>query len=129
MKILSLLMCIFSYSVSAFPMEDIYKNLDITSFNSSLIPLREGGEKTFQDFNEKLPAPIFSEKSIVLDNDYWTYSLTVIKTSNNSGYHVCFKDKAKVGTYDSQKAMIIRKYDQYYVAINSSSNVCESYAK
>jgi hypothetical protein len=110
-------------------MKDIYNNLDITSFNSSLMPLRKGEERTFKDFNKKLPIPIFSEKNILLDDDYWTYSLTVIKASSDNDYYVCFKDKAKMGTYDSQKPMIIRKYERYYVAISSSSNVCDDYAK
>ena len=122
-------MYVFSCSVSAFPMKDIYNNLDITSFNSSLMPLRKGEERTFKDFNKKLPIPIFSEKNILLDDDYWTYSLTVIKASSDNDYYVCFKDKAKMGTYDSQKPMIIRKYERYYVAISSSSNVCDDYAK
>lgn len=122
-------MYVFSCSVSAFPMKDIYNNLDITSFNSSLMPLRKGEERTFKDFNKKLPTPIFSEKNILLDDDYWTYSLTVIKASSDNDYYVCFKDKAKMGTYDSQKPMIIRKYERYYVAISSSSNVCDDYAK
>ena len=129
MKKLLLLMYVFSCSVSAFPMKDIYNNLDITSFNSSLMPLRKGEERTFKDFNKKLPIPIFSEKNILLDDDYWTYSLTVIKASSDNDYYVCFKDKAKMGTYDSQKPMIIRKYERYYVAISSSSNVCDDYAK
>ena len=103
-------MYVFSCSVSAFPMKDIYNNLDITSFNSSLMPLRKGEERTFKDFNKKLPIPIFSEKNILLDDDYWTYSLTVIKASSDNDYYVCFKDKAKMGTYDSQKPMIIRDH-------------------
>ncbi|AZL86115.1 hypothetical protein EIJ81_02015 [Aliivibrio salmonicida] len=93
------------------------------------MPLRKGEERTFKDFNKKLPTPIFSEKNILLDDDYWTYSLTVIKASSDNDYYVCFKDKAKMGTYDSQKPMIIRKYERYYVAISSSSNVCDDYAK
>ncbi|MGF1903553.1 hypothetical protein [Aliivibrio salmonicida] len=129
MKKLLLLMYVFSCSASAFPMKDIYNNLDITSFNSSLMQLRKGEERTFKDFNKKLPTPIFSEKNILLDDDYWTYSLTVIKASSDNDYYVCFKDKAKMGTYDSQKPMIIRKYERYYVAISSSSNVCDDYAK
>ncbi len=46
------LMVIFSRLCLANPMEDIYKNLDITSFPSSLMPMTQGNKDRFSELKQ-----------------------------------------------------------------------------
>jgi hypothetical protein len=114
----------------SYPMDDIYKNLDITSFNSSLKPKIAHNERVFSDFKD-FPSPVISDDKITINNDDWIYELKVVREvgKDHKNYHVCFIDKAKHGTYNAQSPMLIRKYSDYYVAINVRSNACEKFAK
>lgn len=118
---------IFNFKSFAYPMKDIYFNLDITSFDSSLKPMITNLEKRLPEFKE-LPAPRINDDSIIIEDPDWIYKLTVIKQTGDD-YNVCFIDQAKQSSYMSQSPMIIRKYGHYYVAINSQSNACDKYAK
>ncbi|QMV14190.1 hypothetical protein Vspart_01442 [Vibrio spartinae] len=124
--IISFLLFMVSYSCWSYPMKDIYNHLDVTSFNSSLMPMRVGNEKHFSDF-ELLKAKI-NDNNITIDDDSWTYSITVLK-KNKMGFYACFVDKAKQGSYNTQFPLILRKYGNDYVAIAMRTDVCESFAK
>lgn len=115
----------FSSVSFSYPMDDIYENLDITSFTSSLMQKRIGNEIHFSELN--LPKPKLNDSSIVMSNDRWTYKLTVTKEYDKD-LHVCFIDKAKQGTYNAQSAMILRKYGEDYVAISMNSSACDDFA-
>lgn len=116
-----------SVTASAADLNDIYKHLDITSFNSSLRPMQTDNEKFLSDFSQ-LPRPIIDNNEIKIEDEYWLYSIKIMR-ENKLDIHVCFLDVSKDGTYKTQGPMIIRKYGQEYVAISERSNVCESYEK
>ncbi|EJL6282496.1 hypothetical protein NMR31_003498 [Vibrio cholerae] len=75
-----------------------------------------------------LPKPDMSNESILIESDYWKYEFKFFKETG-VGIHVCFIDKAKWGSYDTQTPMIIRKYGNEYVAIKAITDVCEDFAK
>ncbi|MBY8297715.1 hypothetical protein KW538_02340 [Vibrio fluvialis] len=84
------------------------------------------GQKHFSDL--KISNPVISKDTILIESEYWKYEMQFVK-EDDSGIHVCFVDKAKWGTYDTQTPMIIRKYADEYVAIKMNSDVCEDFAK
>ncbi|WP_417879845.1 hypothetical protein [Vibrio sp.] len=116
-----------SVSASAADLNDIYKHLDITSFNSSLRPMQTDNERFLPEVSQ-LPSPIIKNNEIRIEDEYWIYSIKVMR-ENKLDIHVCFLDVSKDGTYDTQGPMIIRKYGQEYVAISSKTDVCDSYEK
>ena len=127
MKKLTVLLSIFiSSTCSAFTMEDIYNNLDVTTFNSSFIKRVPIKDIHFSDVVD-LPKPVITDSKILIEDDTWVYSIEVIK-ENKRGIHICFTDRAKEGRYNVQKPMVIRKYGDTYVALLLRSNVCESAA-
>lgn len=115
-----------TYCAQAFPTNEVYAHLDITSFNSSLVQKAAQGQKHFSDL--KIPNPVISKDTILIESEYWKYEMQFVK-EDDSGIHVCFVDKAKWGSYDAQTPMIIRKYADDYVAIKMNSDVCEDFAK
>ncbi|GAB1041553.1 MAG: hypothetical protein SLagBPW_42630 [Shewanella algae] len=115
-----------TYCAQAFPTNEVYAYLDITSFSSSLIQKAAQGQKHFSDLN--IPIPVMSKDKILIESEYWKYEMQFVK-EDESGIHVCFIDKAKWGSYDAQTPMIIRKYADEYVAIKVNSDVCEDFAK
>lgn len=116
-----------SVTASAADLNDIYKHLDITSFNSSLRPMQTDNERFLPEFSH-LPSPIIKKNEIKIEDEYWLYSIKVMR-ENKLDIHVCFLDVSKDGTYDTQEPIIIRKYGQEYVAISSKTDVCEPYKK
>ncbi|MDO6705825.1 hypothetical protein [Photobacterium sp. 1_MG-2023] len=104
-------------------LKDVYENLDITTFRSSLMPKRIGNENRFPEF-ESIPKPVYSEKMIVMESEYWYYALTLTK-ENHLGYHFCFVDKSTLGTYFSTSSLLLRKYGNRYVALNFEIDACE----
>ncbi|WP_337912508.1 hypothetical protein [Vibrio cholerae] len=124
-----ILVFIFSGLVSyahAFPLNEIYNSLDITSFNSSLMQKLSEEQRYFPQID--LPKPDMSNESILIESDDWKYEFKFFKETG-VGIHVCFIDKAKWGSYDTQTPMIIRKYGNEYVAIKAITDVCEDFAK
>ncbi|MFV0575021.1 MAG: hypothetical protein ACK5NC_06370 [Vibrio sp.] len=108
-----------SIKVFAYPMEEIYINLDVASFNSSLRPKITGNQNSLPELG--LAPPIITKDSIIVDGGSWFYQIKVISKNLNS-YTVCFIDEAKKGSYKTRVGMVIRKYQPYYVAIKSSPN-------
>lgn len=128
MKKLTILFSICISSIcTAFPIEDIYKNLDITTFNSSFLRKIPNGKTSFEDISS-IPKPVFKDSSIIMEREEWIYTIQVFK-ENKRGFHICFTDQAKIGNYNSQQPMIIRAYDDKYVATRLYSDVCEKYAR
>ncbi len=125
-----LLFLFMSDVAMSYPMKDLYNTLDITSFNSSLMPKIERKNIdeyiTFKDINKS--ATSITEDEIIIDSENWKYSLKVIK-AQGSDFYVCFSDKAKVGFYDAQSPLVIRKYNDIYMATARETAVCEEYAR
>ena len=127
-KIISFLMFFLSFKALSYPMQELYEQLDITSFNSSLMPMIDSKHEytKFKDINQL--ATSITEDEIIIDSEYWKYSLKVIK-AKGSDFYVCFSDKAKVGSYDAQSPLVIRKYNDIYIATARRTAVCEEYAR
>ena len=115
-----------AFNSNAFPVEEIYNQLDITSFNSSLFQKSTGGEKHFSQLD--LPEPSFKDNSFLIESEYWKYEIKLLKV-DESGIHACFLDKALWGTYNAQSPLLIRKYGNYYVAIDLDTDICKKFAK
>ncbi|WP_157798193.1 hypothetical protein [Aeromonas cavernicola] len=92
-------------------LQDIYNNLNIATFSSSLMPKRLNNEQIYlRQFD--LPQPTFTENMITIDSSNFTYSFEVLKKSdgNRDGivdYAVCFSEKSKIGTYDARTPLLI----------------------
>ncbi|EPO2918270.1 hypothetical protein ACT7SZ_001497 [Vibrio cholerae] len=112
--------------VQAFPLNEIYTSLDIKSFDSSLMQKMSEDQRYLPQID--LPKPNISNESILIESDYWKYEFKFFKETE-SGIHICFIDKAKWGSYDTQTPMIIRKYGDKYVAIKAVTDVCEDFEK
>ncbi|EPE2278657.1 hypothetical protein [Vibrio cholerae] len=110
----------------AFPLNEIYTSLDIKSFDSSLMQKMSEDQRYLPQID--LPKPNISNESILIESDYWKYEFKFFKETE-SGIHICFIDKAKWGSYDTQTPMIIRKYGDKYVAIKAVTDVCEDFEK
>ncbi|EOX3406106.1 hypothetical protein [Vibrio cholerae] len=110
----------------AFPLNEIYTSLDIKSFDSSLMQKMSEDQRYLPQID--LPKPNISNESILIESDYWKYEFKFFKETE-SGIHICFIDKAKWGSYDTQTPMIIRKYGEKYVAIKAVTDVCEDFEK
>lgn len=128
-KVKKILVFIFSGLASygqAFPLNEIYTSLDIKSFDSSLMQKMSDDQRYLPQID--LPKPNISNESILIESDYWKYEFKFFKETE-SGIHICFIDKAKWGSYDTQTPMIIRKYGDKYVAIKAVTDVCEDFEK
>ncbi|MFB9134266.1 hypothetical protein ACFSJQ_05905 [Vibrio olivae] len=127
-KFIYFFMFFLSFKAWAYPMQELYEKLDITSFNSSLMPMIDSKYeyKNFKDINQL--ATSITEDEIIIDSEYWKYSLKVIKVKG-SDFYVCFSDKAKMGSYDAQSPMVLRKYNDIYMATARRTAVCEEYAR
>ncbi|UTM59080.1 hypothetical protein L4174_020420 [Photobacterium sp. CCB-ST2H9] len=109
-------------SIEVSDLNDIYQNLDVTSFRSSLMPKETAQERKLPDF-DYVPKPEFSGSSITMEDEQWVYRFDVIK-KNKQGYFVCFTDGSKIGTYSKQKSMLLRKYGSDLVAIDFEIEAC-----
>lgn len=136
MKYIVFIICVFSSVVRANIMDDIYNNLDFTSFPTSLNP-KSIEEKYLPDFKGRehmdyLVNPKITEDEIVMDGETWFYKFKLLENREGDLY-LCFWDKAKQGTYDVRKPMVIRKYGNDYVAIALNptplNGECERYVQ
>lgn len=89
--------------------------------------MRSNNETYLPEFDQ-LPPPVFTENEIQLEDEYWLYSIKLLKTKDDS-LQVCFLDKAKQGNYHTQTPLVLRQYGERLVAIALKSDVCESYVK
>ncbi|EKO3791282.1 hypothetical protein HAR83_000649 [Vibrio metschnikovii] len=89
--------------------------------------MKADDETRFPDFKQ-LPKPIINDSEIIIEDEYWLYSIKLVKEKNQDLY-ICFLDKSKESSYYTQAPMIIRKYGNDYVAIKAVANVCEDFAK
>ncbi len=120
MKIIAFVVCFYSSVAHANVMYDIYNNLDFTSFPTSLNP-KSIGEKRLPDFRgrehmEYLLNPKITKDEIVMDGDNWFYKFKLLDERKGDLY-LCVWDESKTGTYNARYPIVIRKYDETYVAL------------
>jgi len=118
---------------SFFPQRDLGKfladNFDLASIRSSFGPRRTVDKRTFADFGL---APTRSGDDVVeFDGERWFYQLRVLRRADVNGdgiedLEVCFTDKAKGGSYDVRKGLLISRYsdETYAVALSFEVDGC-----
>lgn len=116
-----------------FPQRELGKflaeNFDLASTRSSFGPRRKPEQRTFADFGMK--ATRSGDDVVEFDDERWFYQLRVLRRAdiNRDGIEdleVCFTDKAKGGSYDSYKGLLISRYsdETYAVALNYEVEGC-----
>ncbi len=112
----------------------LVKNLDLTTFRNSLGPRRIESVKTFETLGI-LPTRVRHDE-VILEDDDWFYSLRILRRDDINGdgledIEVCFTDRAKVGSYNSQQSILVTRYSasSNAVALKFEVDGCESFAK
>lgn len=123
---------------SYFPGRDLAQflvaNFDIASVRSSFGPRRAPAQRTFASLGQ-VPTKVTKEL-LEFDGPDWYYSLRVLRRGDFNGdgiedLEVCFTDRAKAGTYNSQQALLISRYSDsgLAVALRFEVSGCESFAR
>ncbi len=120
MKYIVFIIFLFSSVVRANIMDDIYNNLDFTSFPTSLNPMSTD-EKHIPDFKGRehmdfLLNPKITEDEIVMDGELWFYKFKLLEKRKGNIY-LCVWDRSKEGTYNTRYPIVIRKYNTTYIAL------------
>lgn len=127
-----------SQQTSFFPQRDLGKflaeNFDLASIRSSFGPRRTAAQRTFADFDMK---PTKAGDDILeFDDERWFYQLRILRRADINGdgiedLEACFTDRAKGGSYDTRKGLLISRYsdETYAVALNYEVEGCEYKAK
>ena len=112
----------------------IYEKLNLSTFRNSTGPSRDKGDKYFSDL--ELPLTQISENSLTVETEDWTYSITVLNVRDFTkdgitDLEICFKDKAKFGTYNTQQPLLISQFSKNsdYIALKFEVDGCAEYAK
>ncbi len=124
--------------VSHFPAQGLgellARQFDLASIRSSLGPSRGPGKNTFASLGIK--PSLTEDRKVVFDSPEWFYSMTVLRRGdfNKDGIEdleVCFVDRAKQGSYNAQKALLVTRYarDAMPVALAFSMDGCETFAR
>lgn len=109
-------------------------NFDLASIRSSFGPRRTLVQRTFASLGQ-VPTKVTADE-VEFDGANWFYSLKVLRRGdlNNDGIEdleVCFVDKAKGATYDSQQVLLVTRYSDSSLAVALRFEVtgCETFAK
>ena len=112
----------------------LVSNLDVASIRSSLGPRRTPEKRTFASLGEL--ATRVGEDLVEFDRADWFYSLRIIRRAdiNQDGIEdleICFTDKARGASYDSQQALLVSRYSDSSLAVALKYEVhgCESFAR
>jgi len=112
----------------------IYEKLNLSTFRNSTGPSRDKGDKYFSDLN--LPLSKVTDNSLIVETEDWIYTITILKVKDFTkdgvtDIAVCFNDKAKFATYNSQQPILITqlKENSDYVALKFEVDGCSEYAK
>jgi hypothetical protein len=108
-------------------------NFDLASIRSSFGPKRTLEQRTFASL--KLVPTKVTQDEVEFDGADWLYSLKVLRRGdlNRDGIEdleVCFVDKAKGASYDSQQALLVTRYSDSSLAVALRYEVsgCETIA-
>ena len=136
MKLIIIALSFLSFSMvakeqtaSPSELQAIYNKLNISTFRSSLMPMRTKDKVYLNQIG--LPKPIYFKNGFSIENQDWSYIFTVIekKDKNRDGvldYTVCFSDKSKTGTYNSLLPMLISPLgaDSQFIALSFRVDGC-----
>lgn len=115
-------------------LEQVLAEFDLASIRSSFGPRRDAQHRTFQSF--QLKTSMLDAKTMILEDDSFTYRLQLVsrRDINRDGIEdleICFSEKAKMGTYDTQKPILLTKYAAtgYAIALEYEVDGCEKFAR
>ena len=104
-------------------------NFDLASVRSSFGPRRTPERRTFTDFG--LVASKAGDDVLEFDEERWFYQLRVTRRADINGdgiedLELCFTDRAKGGSYDSRKGLLVSRYsdETYAVALSYEIEGC-----
>lgn len=134
----SVAVCAQGAPVSHMPEADlaryIFEKIDITTFRSSFGPQRTPGQNHLSDLGLK-PTKLTNE-ILTIETDDWLYEIEIIRVAdvnrdNIMDLEVCFRDKSKVATYNTQKPLLLSQFEKggQLVALHFEVDGCESYAR
>lgn len=110
------------------------RNLDLASFRNSLGPRRTPTQRTFAALG--ITPTSTSGHSVVFEEDDWTYRIKILRRGDINGdgledLEICFTDKAKEGSYDTQQAMLATRYSasSLVTALHYEVDGCPAYAR
>ena len=116
-------------TLSPSELENIYNKLNISTFRSSLMPMRTK-EKTYLK-QMGLPSPTYFKNGFSIESNDWSYTFTVKekKDKNRDGvmdYTICLSDKSKTGTYNSISPILISPLwvDNQLIALSFTVDGC-----
>lgn len=123
---------------SYFPDRDVARfliaNFDLASVRSSFGPRRTAAQRTFASLGQ-VPTKV-TQELVEFDGADWYYSLRVLRRGDLNGdgiedLEVCFADRAKGATYNSQQALLISRYSDagLAVALRFEVSGCETFAR
>ena len=111
----------------------IFEKLDITTFRSSLGPLRTIGQRHSGELG--LTATKQAKNLLAIETEDWLYEFEIIRVADINGdglvdIEVCFRDKAKMASYNTQEPLLLSQFekDGPLIAINFQVDGCEEYA-
>ncbi len=111
----------------------IFEKLDITTFRSSLGPLRTFGQRHIAELG--LTATKQAKNLLAIETKDWLYEFEIIRVADVNGdglvdIEVCFRDKAKMASYNTQEPLLLSQFekDGPLIAINFQVDGCEEYA-
>ncbi len=114
--------------------ELLARQFDLASIRSSFGPKRGPGKNTFAALG--LQPSLAQDDKVVFDSPQWYYSMTVLRRGdfNNDGIEdleVCFVDRAKQGSYNAQRALLVTRYQPHamLVALAYGMDGCETFAR
>ncbi|WP_426175455.1 hypothetical protein [Massilia sp. TWR1-2-2] len=123
---------------SYFPPRDaaqfLVANFDLASIRSSFGPKRTLAQRSFASLG-LVPTKV-TQDEVEFDGADWYYSVKVLRRGdlNRDGIEdleVCFVDKAKGASYNSQQALLVMRYSDSSLAVALSFEVsgCETFAQ
>lgn len=115
-------------------LEQVVAEFDLATIRSSFGPKRDSVHRTLKSF--ELKAKMLNAKTLVLENEDFVYHLQLLGRGdlNRDGIEdleICFTEKAKHGSYHSQKPMLLTKYSpsELAVALQFETDGCKRFAK
>lgn len=123
---------------SYIPKEDIelfvVQHLDLSTFRNSLGPQRKPGQRIFEDFG--IAPTSIKKNEVEIDSEDWRYHIKILRRAdiNKDGIEdleICFIDRAKQGSYNTSKPLLITRFSKtgYLVALDFEVDGCPNYAK
>lgn len=115
-------------------LEQILEEFDLASIRSSFGPRRDAQHRTFKSF--QLKTRMLDANTMILEDDSFSYRLQLLsrRDINRDGVEdleICFSEKAKMGSYDTQKPILVTKYAAtgFAIALEYEVDGCEKFTR